>query len=153
MTCSKNRWWERSLGRNKLQGRCLWVSEPRKKENARGDLTSLEERKEEWVGGGWMLPRRTTSVISVSLSVESQVHHQTGTIRISQQNRHFCYLAVWHNTLSFFIQVGFSSLLNEAQSLCFNWDIRALICHICVWIISRGIVLLRKNKVDVQVLY
>lgn len=56
VTCSENQMVERSLGRNKLEGRCLWILGPRQKKrrkSARGrGLTSLEEEKQKGEGGG-----------------------------------------------------------------------------------------------------
>lgn len=75
-----------------------------------------------------MLPRHTTSVSLVSLSVESQVHRLRNYI--SHQNRLIIYFILLFDTTHCpFIHVGFDSLVNEVESLSFNWDIRALICH------------------------
>lgn len=74
--------------------------------------------------GEWMLPRHTTSVSSVSLSVESQVFQPTETIFSTNTGRSF--ILRFDTTQCPFIRVDFESLVNDVESFSFNWDIRAL---------------------------
>lgn len=84
---------QRSLGRNELQGRCLWISGLRgkKRKTARGTLYYGMRGGRKGTEGRWMLPRHATSVCSVSLSVGSQVHQQRESVFLHQNRPIICF--------------------------------------------------------------
>lgn len=132
---------ERSLGRHKLQGRCLWNFRSEEK-NCQGDRTSREEWKKDKKRGDGSSPGTQHLLAWCLWALSLRCISKQKIDFPPKQADHLFYFAVWHN-----IHVDFDSLVNEVESVSFNWDIRALICHI--WIIVCGIVLLKKGFVGV----
>lgn len=94
---------ERSLGRNKLQGRCLWISELREREKKCQGGTYITGGVEGGKERGWMAgcSHDTQHLLPWYFWVLSLRCITKQKLCFPPKHRQLFYLAVWYNTMSF----------------------------------------------------